>query len=60
VGNEWAIPLEFRILIALKCKLKGYLKYNISVSSKCKSKHIFPRLFIAVFINNDLLKIKYF
>jgi hypothetical protein len=34
--------LELKIKIALK---KGYLKYDISVLLKCKSKHIFWRLF---------------
>jgi hypothetical protein len=52
VGNEWAMSgqylsmhLEFKIKIALKCEWKGYAKYNISISLKYKSKHIFWRTF---------------
>jgi hypothetical protein len=52
VGNEWAMSgqylsmhLELKIKTILKCKPNGYLRYNISVSLKRKSKHIFWRIF---------------
>jgi hypothetical protein len=57
VGNEWAISVNApKIKIALKCKWKEYSKYDISIPLKCKSKHIFWRVFIAIFINNDMLR----
>jgi hypothetical protein len=58
VGNEWAISgqylsmhLEFKIKIVLKCKWKKYSRYDISISLKCKSKHIFWRIFKSIYIN---------
>jgi hypothetical protein len=51
-----SMHLELKIKITLKCRPKGYLKYDISVSLKCKLKHLFWRLFIAIFINNDMVR----
>jgi hypothetical protein len=38
MGEQYlSMHLEFKIKIALKCKLKRYSKYDISIPLKCKS-----------------------
>jgi hypothetical protein len=44
-GQYLSMHLEFKIKIPLKCKWKGYLKYDISIPLICKSKLIFWRIF---------------
>jgi hypothetical protein len=37
VGNEWAIHLELKIKITLKCRPDGYLRCDILVSLQIKT-----------------------
>jgi hypothetical protein len=41
VGNYLSIHLKLKIKITLKCRPDGYLRYDILVSLKCKSKKYF-------------------
>jgi hypothetical protein len=50
VTNNWAISGQYlstgiKIKITLECRPNEYLRYDILVSLKCKSKHIFYRIF---------------